>query len=109
MAKILALVISGPNQKPKALAGVNFARVAHENGAEVRVVFLAEGVQVALSQDPDIAGALEQLKERGVVPMVCRRILENTGAPLELPGFEVTYVGAELVRAVDQGFQVISF
>ncbi|GEM90315.1 DsrE family protein [Oceanithermus desulfurans] len=109
MAKILVLVNSGPTEKLKVRSGLTFARVAHDQGAEVRVVFLADGVRVPLAQDPDFDEALTVLSERGIVPLVCRRILETSGAPLELPGFEVTYVGADLVRAVDEGFQILSF
>ncbi|HHO58465.1 MAG TPA: hypothetical protein ENJ85_04745, partial [Oceanithermus profundus] len=53
MAKILVLVNSGPTEKLKVRSGLTFARVAHDRGAEVRVIFFADGVQVPLAQDPD--------------------------------------------------------
>ncbi|ADR37382.1 hypothetical protein Ocepr_1930 [Oceanithermus profundus DSM 14977] len=109
MAKILVLINSGPTEALKVRSGLTFARVAHDRGAEVRVIFFADGVRVPLTRDPDFGEALSALSERGIVPLVCRRILETTGGPLELPGFEVTYIGADLVGAVDEGFQVISF
>jgi len=109
MAKILVLMNSGPTEKLKVRSGLTLARVAHDLGAEVRVIFFADGARVPLARDPDIGEALTALSERGIVPLVCRRILETTGGPLELPGFEVTYIGADLVGAVDEGFQVISF
>ena len=109
MAKILVLVNSGPEEKLKVLSGLTLARVAHDRGAEVRVVFFADGVRVPLSQEEGFAEALAALSERGLVPLVCRRILETSGAPLELPGFEVTYVGSDLVRAVNEGSQAMSF
>ena len=107
--KILVLVNSGPEEKLKVLPGLTLARVAHDRGVVVRVVFFADGARVPLAQDDGFTEVLTALSERGLVPLVCQRILETSGAPLELPGFEVTYVGSDLVRAVNEGFQAMSF
>jgi len=62
MAKILVLVNSGPNEKLKVLSGRTLARVAHDRGAEVRVVFFADGARVtgggSLAADPAYLGAV---------------------------------------------------
>jgi len=73
------------------------------------VVFLADGVRVPLEgeKDPDLVQALEGAKD--LEPVVCRGILESMRVPLELPGFRVDYVGPILYRAMEEGFQIVSF
>jgi len=109
MAKVLVLVLSGPEAVFRVQSALGFARVAHDQGAEVRVIFFADGVRVPLEGGPELQAALQALGQRGIVPQVCRRNLEALKAPLDLAGFEVRYIGADLVRAVEEGFQVISF
>jgi hypothetical protein len=111
MAKILVLINSGPDAPVKVTSGLVFARVAHDRGAEVRVVLFGDGVFVpfALERHPAWREDLDALRERGLRPRICKGILEEHGHPTELPGFEVAYIGADLVAAVDAGFQVISF
>lgn len=109
MAKILVLVLSGPESAFRVQSALGFARVAHDQGAEVRVIFFTDGVRVPLEGGPEVQAAIKALAERGIVPRVCRRNLEALKAPLELEGLEVRYIGADLVQAVEEGFQVISF
>ena len=111
MARILVLVLSGPEATFRVASGLGFAAVAHDQGAEVRVIFFADGVRVPLEADhyPELKKRLSALSERGILPAVCRRNLEALGRPTELPGFDVHYIGQDLVRASEEGFAVLSF
>ncbi len=111
MAKIVVLVLSGPEATFRVASGLGFAAVAHDQGAEVRVIFFADGVRVPLELDryPELKARMEALKERGLLPAVCRRNLEVLGQPTELPGYDVHYIGQDLVRASEEGFTVLSF
>ncbi|CAM3483481.1 DsrE family protein [Hydrogenibacillus schlegelii] len=112
MTKLLALILSGPDEKMKVISGLRVAQRIKEMGGEARVVFLADGVRVPLegANDPDFSAALESVKD--LESTVCKGILEQMGVqiePLELKGFNVDYVGPILARAAEEGFQIVSF
>ncbi len=111
MARILVLVLSGPESGGRVAAALGFAARAHDLGAEVRVVFFADGVRVALEGEryPELARGLAELARRGLTPLVCRRNLEALGREPVLSGFAVRYIGADLVQAAEDGFTVFSF
>ncbi len=111
MTKIVVLVLSGPEAEFRVASGLGFAAVAHDQGAEVRVIFFADGVRVPLEADrrPALNERLQALRERGILPVVCKRNLEVLEKPTELPGFDVHYIGKDLVEASEAGFTVISF
>ncbi len=111
MAKILILILSGPEDEVRVASGLGLAAVAHDQGAEVRVVFFADGVRVPLelAEHPKLAERLLALRERGIFPVVCKRNLENMGQPVSIEGFDVHYIGQDLVKAAEEGFSIISF
>ena len=111
MGKILVLVLSGPENTFRVASGLGFAYAAHRQGAEVKVIFFADGVRVPLETEryPQLAERLRDLTQAGILPVVCKRNLEVLEKPTELPGFDVHYIADDLVRAAGEGFAIISF
>ena len=115
MAKLLVLINSGPRDSAKAVAGLAFARVAKDSGRleDVKACFFAEGVELLSAASlPTYARYVDALIERGVFLMACQAHAESQGIADEirgLSGVDLHYVGEDLISAVAEGYEVISF
>lgn len=110
MAKIIVLVLSGPEDRRKAITGLKFAKMARESGEleDVRLIISAQAV--GIFKDPAFKDIIDEVK--GALPtMVCRMNAESAGVlgEVESSGLPLAAVGKELVRMAKEGYGVISF
>lgn len=112
MAKILVLLNSGPEEPVKVTSALHFATVAKEAGAEVRVIFFTDGVKVLgeAEKNANLREMILQLGAQGVISLACENNLKlmNAKTTYDLP-VTVRPIGQDLIQAVEEGFQVITF
>ncbi len=107
-AKVAFLILS--NDPARVLPGLTMARRLKENrGAEVRVLFFAQGVRLAASGALD--DAMKGLVESGVSPKSCSALVEQYGLKEEysVRPIELLAAGAEVESFAAEGFTVLSF
>lgn len=112
MAKILVLLNSGPEEPVKVTSALHFASVAQESGAEVRVIFFTDGVRVLAEAEnnSNLREMILQLSSQGILSLACENNLKimNAKTSYDLP-VTIRPIGHDLIQAVEEGFQVITF
>jgi len=115
MAKLLVLITSGPDEPAKVKAGLGFARVAKDSGRveDVLCCFFADGVEVLTPANRGpFESLLNSLWERQILVMACQFHAEQKGIPdqiRQLERVDLHYVGTDLVEALNQGFEFVTF
>lgn len=110
MAKIVVLVLSDPKDKRKIITGMKFAKIARESGEldDVKVIVSAQAV--GIFSDTDFREVIEEVKA-AVPVMACKMNVDAIGAAkdVEAYGIPLAPVGKELLRMINDGYEVISF
>ncbi|POB09316.1 DsrE family protein [Sulfobacillus sp. hq2] len=116
MAKLMVIIASGPDQPAKVKAGLGFSIVAQQSHEleEVKVCFFADGVDVLTeSHRGQFAKLVDKIQELEIVTIACQMHAEQKGIADEIrrvdPQVDVHYVGADLVQAIKQGFEMVTF
>lgn len=107
-AKVAFLILS--NDPAKVIPGLTMAHRLKENrGAEVRVLFFAQGIQLAASGTLD--EAIKALVESGISPKACTALVDQYGLNEEyaVRPIELLSAGAEVELFSKEGFTVLSF
>ncbi len=110
MAKIVVLVLSGPDDRRKVTTGLMFAKIAKESGElqDVKLIISAQAVDIF--READFRDTLEDVKG-SLMPMVCKMNAEGAGVVKEVESFgaPLAAVGKELIRMLNEGYEVLTF
>jgi hypothetical protein len=110
MAKLVVLVLSGPEDKGKVFTGLKFAKMAKESGEleDVRLVISAQAV--GIFKDSAYKEVIEEVKA-SVPSMACKMNVDAIGVAgyVESYGIPLAPVGRELIKLINDGYEVISF
>ena len=116
MAKLLVLIVSGPEQPAKVKAGLGFAIVAKQSPDldAVKLCFFADGVDVLTETNrARFAKLVDKAQELNIVTIACQLHAEQKGIADEIrrvdPEIDLHYVGEDLVKALTEGYEMVSF
>lgn len=116
MAKVLIMIVSGPAEPSKVRAGLGFAVVAKESQKvdDVRVCFFADGVEVLTADNvTPYEKLLGKIQEQESLTFACQRHAEIKGIESEVRGnpfgIDLHYVGDDLIDALNEGYEFITF
>ena len=114
--KMLVVILSGPEDFPRARQGLVFALNAERTGMlkDVQLLFFSSGVELL---DPKGREAetfrhlLAQVHEEGLVPRACSGNLAQFKLQDAARDLEVEPVGAQVIipARIREGYQVITF
>ncbi len=110
MAKLVVLVLSGPENRRKVITGLKFAQMAKESGKleDVRVIVSAEAVDIF--KDEFFKDLIKEVNA-SVSMKACKMNAEGAGVAdyVESSGVSLSPVGKELLDFINEGYEVISF
>lgn len=116
MAKLMVMIVSGPDQPAKVKAGLGFSIVAKQSAEleDVKLCFFADGVEVLTeTHRTHFAKLVDKIQELDIVTIACQMHAEQKGIADEIrrvdPQIDLHYVGADLVKAVTEGYEMVSF
>ncbi len=111
MGKILVLLNAGKEDPTRVRSGLGFAGVASQRPDVDKVALIFFGNAVELLTDPEYVGTAEKFIERGVLTLACQAHAEQKQIKDQLSQGPVTlkYVGEDIVRLINEGYQVVSF
>ncbi|PSR34519.1 MAG: hypothetical protein C7B46_05170 [Sulfobacillus benefaciens] len=116
MAKLLVLIVSGPDQPAKVKAGLGFSIVAKQSPDldAVKLCFFADGVEVLTeTHRARFAKLVDKAQELNIVTIACQLHAEQKGIADEIrrvdPQIDLHYVGEDLVKALTEGYEMVSF
>ncbi|OLZ10851.1 hypothetical protein [Sulfobacillus thermosulfidooxidans] len=116
MAKLLVLIVSGPNDPAKVKAGLGFSIVSQQSEQvdDVKICFFADGVEVlAPGAIQPFESLIHKVQELGIFTMACQLHAEQKHLDdvirKEQPTIDLHYVGEDLVKALTEGYQFVSF
>ncbi|MHB1610397.1 MAG: DsrE family protein [Sulfobacillus sp.] len=116
MAKLMVLIVSGPDQPAKIKAGLGFSIVAKQSPEleSVKLCFFADGVEILTeTHRARFAKLLDKAQELNIVTLACQLHAEQMGIAEEIrrvdPQIDLHYVGEDLVKALTEGYEMVSF
>ncbi|MCL5063667.1 MAG: DsrE family protein [Firmicutes bacterium] len=112
MAKIAFWITAGPDQAPKAMAGLRLAQRLRtvRDQKEVEVYLFGPGVRLTTDPNPGIQEVLQDLKLADVRVGACPANVKQMGLDEEqvmASGAVLRPAGEVLVELVDAGYQII--
>ncbi len=116
LAKLLILIISGPDQPSKVKAGLGFSIVAKQSPdlEAVKLCFFADGVEVLTETNrARFAKLVDKAQELDIATIACQLHAEQKGIAEEIrrvdPQIDLHYVGEDLVKALTEGYEMVTF
>lgn len=116
MAKLLVMIASGPKDPAKVKAGLGFSLVANSNPAvqDVKICFFADGVEVLdPAQIEPFEKLLNKMHDAQMFSMACQLHAEQKQIDTVLRSnpysVDLHYVGDDLVQALVDGYQFVTF
>jgi|Deesub1362A_J573_1020465.scaffolds.fasta_scaffold39461_1 hypothetical protein len=110
MARLVVLVLSGPEDRRKVITGLKFAKMAKESGEleDVRLIISAQAV--GIFKDETFKDLIEEVNA-SVSVKACKMNAEGAGVvkEVEASGVPLSPVGKELIDLIKEGYEVISF
>ncbi|MGC8663984.1 MAG: DsrE family protein [Thermoplasmata archaeon] len=115
MAKMLVMVLSGKGNIQAEMVAFNFAINAVKNAhAEIEMLFLGQGVQIAnkkQANSPQFKEQIENAIKMGIPVKACSVSLKNEGLTEQdiFPDVELVLGGVETNLKIEEGYSVITF
>ncbi len=116
MAKFLVLIVSGPHDPARVKAGWGFSIVSQQSQHidAVTVRFFADGAEtLAPGVVAPLASLIEKTQDLGIFTMARQLHAEQKHLDVairrERRGIDLHYVGEDLVKALTEGYQFVSF
>jgi hypothetical protein len=110
MAKLVVLVLSGPEDRRKVMTGLMFAKMAKESGEleDVRLIVSAQAVDIF--KDEAFKNLIQEVNA-SVSMKACKMNAEGAGVADDVAasGVPLAPVGKELIDFINEGYEVISF
>lgn len=113
MEKALIYIISGENDRMRAIMGLNVARRAHEfkRFSEVKVIIQGPQERLIFDEDPKVKETVDYLISNHVMDSACAFFAESLSIeePIKARGVELKPSGERMAQLVNDGFIPISF
>jgi hypothetical protein len=111
VSRILVLLNAGKEDPTRVRSALGFASVASSLPDVEKVALIFFGDAVELLTDPDYVETAQKFIARGILTLACQAHAEQKQIKDELSAGPVTlkYVGEDIVRLVNEGYQVITF
>ncbi len=106
--KILVIVMSGSENKEKAMMGLNLAL---HTTVETKVILFGPSEKLAAEGSPDISSLIKQLIDKGSIPIACSNYAEKNKIDSKLleMKIEMKPVGKVISDYVLKGYAPITF
>ncbi len=115
MAKLAIVLLSDMKDPVKVEMSMRFALVAKQQNRlkDIRFFFFGPGVRVPgqIENDPNLGPLLQELLTSGIAVLACIYNARGLGEEETLKRTEIQMqaIGADLVSAVERGYQLMSF
>jgi|BEDMetMinimDraft_2_1075160.scaffolds.fasta_scaffold24764_1 hypothetical protein len=112
--KVVVLVSSGKDQKPKVLTALTLAAVGKQNKLfdDLRVIFFGPSEELVAERDPDVMKLLDQLNSAGEKPLACQVVAQSFGltdALKTVTSIQLTMVGPVIAELAGRGYEFLTF
>ena len=111
VSKVLVLLNAGPEDPTRVQSALGFANMLHRSPDVESVALIFFGNAVELLRDPQYADRASEIISNGTLTLACQAHAEHKQIKDELSKGPVPlkYVGEDIVRLINEGYQVVSF
>ncbi|ARM75235.1 DsrE family protein [Acidianus manzaensis] len=112
--KIVVMINSGKDQKPKIMTALTLALVGKQKGLfeDLQLIFFGPSEQLIAEKDPDIINMINQINQTGEKMYACQLVgdsLKITDKLKQTQGLTVTLVGPLIADLVSKGYEILNF